>query len=453
MNKEDLAGTQSAAAVLIDINIRTIESIDQEQDETAIQRKSAASLPQTPRWPLPILPVSISGEPPPAAPLHLRPYPLLTPCDDLTPLPSLEMHNALFAMVASFWRTAAATPSSKGGSHRSSPSPCRPSRSMFGRTAEAEALFQRAAKDVFLALLGLSGTTSKGAMLTVLQIYRFFCVLCTPESPDARWLALAVACVNQIAFCAEDDQLTDPDEEDLRRRVWWFLYLCDAFLALTTHMRSHIFKSLCAHLHVMGSELAQQHPVLPLTLSSGTPLSPSSNSPPQPPTPSSLHPRRPPLPQMRRHPRFLDSTHPPDLPLPLLRAHAASTAAGATPDSQHHTRGDARLSSAGNRRIEDSALDVMLLRDASRACLHLVLGALAQMSFAFDTAIDMGSIFDAEPLGDPPALEPAGSMRQCRMCVVLDALEPREEASSEIHLRGRGVWVYWGHTAFLEVME
>ncbi|KAJ3113960.1 hypothetical protein HDU96_002698 [Phlyctochytrium bullatum] len=441
--------------------------------------------------------------------------PLLTPYDDLTPLPSLEIQNALF--VASFGEPQAAVPIF----HRHSLVQGRftpfvsislqaLTGSMFGRTAEAEALFRRAAKDVFPALLGLSGTTSKGAMLTVLQAaivllsYRFFCVQCTPESPDARWLALAVACAKQMGFCAEDDQLTDPVEKELRRRVWWFLYLCDAFLALTTNIESHISESTCANLHVMGSE-SDWH--------NNTPFSPTDtvlwrdvvaalDSSPPTSRPPSLAPLRTfwsrtlaghlllkRAATLSRHLWNPDSALPPDFASPPLRTLSASLDRWRHAHAQHHTRGDARASSAGDRRTGDFvvqfyhtaylvafsprfAFDAMLRGDPAtgRAGLHPVLAAWARGPFAsvcrwhlgeaatfvegvLSTTVDMGTIFDAEPVvgnvpHGPRTRRPFdASMSHLRILgfsmiyyavvqVVLDALDPREGSKFEMFERG-----------------
>ncbi|KAJ3118241.1 hypothetical protein HDU96_002972 [Phlyctochytrium bullatum] len=312
---------------------------------------------------------------------------LMTPYDDLEPLPSLEIQNLLFAR--SFEEAQAAVPFFHRPTLREQKLPhyvIMALQALSGATLqmprEADAFYRRAARDVVPSLMSMSAPA--GEILSILQaaltlmIYCFMTGKTGAGAPDARWLSLSVACARQIRLNEEMDHL-DPVQREIRRRVWWYLFICDGIYSTAADIFPTIHEQEARGLRVIGNETAwtRNIPLVPsdsvawrdvIDALDGLPHAAANNVP----TPNSSPPdqtEQPPLVPywartlasivlLRRGASLSRNLWrpghpPPDFGCPDLRAYSDALQTWRQAHLAFHTVGDGQASSAGDFRRGD----------------------------------------------------------------------------------------------------
>ncbi|KAJ3118246.1 hypothetical protein HDU96_002979 [Phlyctochytrium bullatum] len=203
---------------------------------------------------------------------------LLTDYDDLPPLPPEEVRNVLF--LASF--RAMQTSVAIFHIHTLMREPPPPFLSLAMEALgghymrmyqQAELCYQRARRDVVRLLASIDdnatvawsqGTESVPGtkLVTVIQAfvvllaYSFSACKISPDSPEFRWLAMAVAAARQLNLFREDWRIHDPIARESRRRLWWYLFMIDAKGSAMSDTESMFPEEESANLLMMGSEPA-----------------------------------------------------------------------------------------------------------------------------------------------------------------------------------------------------
>ncbi|KAJ3205054.1 hypothetical protein HDU67_009141, partial [Dinochytrium kinnereticum] len=197
---------------------------------------------------------------------------LLTPFDDLDPLPPLDTQNLL--LRASFKETQAIAPIL----HRATFLEVRDApyltlslqavASVFsGYREDGRKIFERARRAVIPALSG-EVDASQETMVQVLQAGIYLIVYCFMDGREqakglaVRWLALATACARHMGL--NEEAVTGSDvQKESKRRLWWMLFMIDTFFSTAANTPPNILETEASRLRIIGNE-ASWHRNIPI---------------------------------------------------------------------------------------------------------------------------------------------------------------------------------------------
>ncbi|KAJ3111528.1 hypothetical protein HDU96_005622 [Phlyctochytrium bullatum] len=224
---------------------------------------------------------------------------LLTPYDDLDPLPPEEMRH--YFARASFQEAQATLSvfdkfSIANGIAAGTQVPVfltlaleAVAATFCRRFDEADAMAKRAGVDAVMLLAGLTvdgapppvggaalvgkrggGTPEYEMTMSVLQAmvclsaYGIMTGNTGEGNAQHRWLAMAIVCARQMGLNKEAPWM-DPLERERRRRIWWFLFIIDSLFAVFFDMTPIMRDDEAVHLRTMGCEYAWFAPELTIT--------------------------------------------------------------------------------------------------------------------------------------------------------------------------------------------